>query len=117
MTGFTTRTDEHGITRNVRKVYRRTREEIGSLATKKEVSESDTININRAKSIFIADLCNTHAWPSTTHKNSMVNEVIQQANAQARRDGRFPTDFSALDISKVSQSVVSQPLLTQYYLR
>ena len=101
MTGFTTRIDEHGITQNIHKVHRRTREEIGSSAAKKEISESDTININRAKSIFIADLCNIHAWPSTSHKNSMVNEVIQQANAQARRNGRFPTDFSALDITKV----------------
>ena len=117
MTGFTTRTDEHGITQNVRKVYCRTREEIRSSATKKDVSESDTININREESIFIADLCNTHAWPSTTHKNSMVSEVIQQVNAQARRDSHFLTDFLAQDVTKVSQSVVLQPLLTQYYLR
>jgi hypothetical protein len=57
------------------------------------ISVSDVDNINKASSIFVGDLFNRHAWPSTSMKRTMIGEAFQQSNAVAKREGRDTTEF------------------------
>lgn len=86
---FVLRSTASGLKRQVRKVQRRTRAEIGpglSIDDDDRITSNDKLNYKNADNLFIVELCNRHAWPSGDEKMTMVNEAITQTNYRARAD-------------------------------
>lgn len=98
---FKTYVDNHGLVRNVRTVHRRPQHEIAHSTTSNDSSTSQTVTTNNASSIFVADLFNQHAWPSTSMKDNMIRESFQQANAIARREGHSTIELTTRQKLKV----------------